>query len=180
MSDTLDPLSESADQATESTEGVLVVMHHVDLSMVGLVHRLGEATVTLGRDEPFFQNASGASPLADPCLSRQQVRLTACGALGFSVEPLPSARRPTRALSLDGHELPLPGVVPATTLLQIGDRVLLSQDRGWYDVGTPGGGTPRPYTHLTETFLPGLRAAGVDDPTIGRLTRDNPFAAFAR
>jgi phosphotriesterase-related protein len=62
----------------------------------------------------------------------------------------------------------------------LGGRLLLSQDRGSYDPAQPGGGTPRPYTHLATEFLPALRAAGIDDATIHQLTRTNPFAAFAR
>jgi phosphotriesterase-related protein len=62
----------------------------------------------------------------------------------------------------------------------LGDHLLLSQDRGMYDPAQPGGGTPRPYTHLAEQFLPRLRTAGVDDATIRQLTEANPFAAFAR
>jgi phosphotriesterase-related protein len=62
----------------------------------------------------------------------------------------------------------------------LGERLLLSQDRGSFDPAQPHGGTPRPYTHLTERFLPALRAAGVDDATIRLLTQTNPFAAFAR
>jgi phosphotriesterase-related protein len=61
-----------------------------------------------------------------------------------------------------------------------GDRLLLSHDRGWYDPAQPGGGTPRPYTYLSEVFLPKLEASGIDRSTIDRLTRDNPFRAFAR
>ncbi|SMQ65463.1 phosphotriesterase-related protein [Devosia lucknowensis] len=61
-----------------------------------------------------------------------------------------------------------------------GERLLLSHDRGWYDPAQPGGGTPMPYTHLVDSFLPALRAVGVDDATITRLTHDNPFEAFAR
>jgi phosphotriesterase-related protein len=61
-----------------------------------------------------------------------------------------------------------------------GNRLLLSHDRGWYDPAQPGGGTPRPFTYISETFLPRLRAAGVDDATIRQLTQVNPFAAFAR
>jgi len=61
-----------------------------------------------------------------------------------------------------------------------GDRVLLSMDRGWYDPAQPGGGTPRPFTYLSEVFLPKLAAAGVDDATIRKLTCANPFRAFAR
>lgn len=62
----------------------------------------------------------------------------------------------------------------------LGDHLLLSHDRGWYDPAQPGGGTPKPYTYISETFLPRLRAAGVDDSTIRLLTQTNPFRAFAR
>ena len=62
----------------------------------------------------------------------------------------------------------------------LGDRLLLSHDRGWYDPAQPGGGTPKPFTYISRHFLPKLRAAGVDDATIQILTRENPFRAFAR
>jgi phosphotriesterase-related protein len=62
----------------------------------------------------------------------------------------------------------------------LGDHLLLSHDRGWYSPADAGGGIPRPYTYLSEVFLPKLRQAGVDDATIRRLTCDNPFRAFAR
>jgi phosphotriesterase-related protein len=62
----------------------------------------------------------------------------------------------------------------------LGDRLLLSQDRGWFDPALPGGGTPKPYTYLSEIFLPKLAASGVDASTIDTLTRANPFRAFAR
>ncbi|MGH3144378.1 MAG: phosphotriesterase family protein [Rubrobacter sp.] len=61
----------------------------------------------------------------------------------------------------------------------LGDRLLLSQDRGWYDPAKPGGGTPNPYTHLFENFLPKLRSAGVDEETVYGLISANPFEAFA-
>jgi phosphotriesterase-related protein len=61
----------------------------------------------------------------------------------------------------------------------LGERILLSHDRGWYDPAQPGGGIPKPFTYLFERFLPLLLAAGVDDATLERLTRRNPFAAFA-
>ena len=60
------------------------------------------------------------------------------------------------------------------------DRILLSQDRGWYDPAQPGGGTPKPFTYLSERFLPLLSEAGIDDTTIDHLTRINPFMAVAR
>jgi len=61
-----------------------------------------------------------------------------------------------------------------------GDRLLLSHDRGWFDPAKPGGGTPMPYTHLSQVLLPKLRVRGVDDATIMQLTHINPFNAFAR
>jgi phosphotriesterase-related protein len=61
-----------------------------------------------------------------------------------------------------------------------GDKLLLSHDLGWFDPALPGGGVPRPYTHLSEVLLPKLAAAGVAEKTIQHLTHDNPFAAYAR
>jgi phosphotriesterase-related protein len=60
------------------------------------------------------------------------------------------------------------------------ERLLLSHDRGWYDPAQPGGGTPKPYTYISEHFLPKLRAAGVDEATIRQLTAHNLFRVFAR
>lgn len=62
----------------------------------------------------------------------------------------------------------------------LGDHLLLSHDRGWYSPADAGGGVPRPYTYISEVFLPKLRQAGVDEATLRRLTHDNPFRAFAR
>jgi phosphotriesterase-related protein len=61
-----------------------------------------------------------------------------------------------------------------------GQRLLLSHDRGWYDPAQPGGGLPKPFTYLSEHFLPKLQASGVDEETIRELTHTNPFRAFAR
>ncbi|MCU4716964.1 phosphotriesterase family protein [Halapricum hydrolyticum] len=61
----------------------------------------------------------------------------------------------------------------------LGDHVLLSMDRGWYDPSAPGGGEPDPYTYLPETFLPKLSDVVGEDET-RRLTHVNPFQAFAR
>lgn len=59
-------------------------------------------------------------------------------------------------------------------------QVILSHDRGWYTPAEPGGGTPQPFTYLCETFLPKLRAAGVSEEDIRRMTSANPFRALAR
>ena len=61
-----------------------------------------------------------------------------------------------------------------------GAQLLLSHDLGWFDPALPAGGTPRPYTHLSEVLLPKLAAAGVSDATLRQLTHNNPFTAFAR
>ena len=62
----------------------------------------------------------------------------------------------------------------------LGDHLMLSHDRGWYDPAQPDGGTPMPYTYISEQFLPKLRESGVDEATIRQLTHTNPFRAFAR
>jgi phosphotriesterase-related protein len=62
----------------------------------------------------------------------------------------------------------------------LGNHLLLSHDRGWYDPALPGGGEPKPYTYLVDHFLPKLRSIGVDKATILQLTSVNPFRAFAR
>ena len=59
-------------------------------------------------------------------------------------------------------------------------QLMLSHDRGWYDPSQPGGGEPKPFTYLSEEFLPKLRTIGVDEATIRELTQENPFRAFAR
>lgn len=61
-----------------------------------------------------------------------------------------------------------------------GSQLLLSHDRGWYDPAQPGGGVPRPFTYLTQFFLPKLQSAGVSKETIRLLSVENPFRAFAR
>lgn len=63
-----------------------------------------------------------------------------------------------------------------------GDHILLSHDAGWYEPGQPGGvpaGGYRGYTALIETFLPALRARGVSEADITRMTVTNPARAFA-
>jgi phosphotriesterase-related protein len=60
------------------------------------------------------------------------------------------------------------------------DRLLLSQDRGWYDPAKPGGGSPLAFDHLVLEFLPKLERAGIGRTVIDTLTRLNPWRAFAR
>jgi len=79
---------------------------------------------------------------------------------------------------IDDDEL-LPRVLKVLAAKR-GAQLLLSHDMGWYDPARAGGGPAKPYTHLSEIFLPKLRAAGVDEATIIGLTHTNPFEAFAR
>ncbi|MEO6014621.1 MAG: esterase [Devosia sp.] len=60
------------------------------------------------------------------------------------------------------------------------DQLLLSHDMGWFDPALPGGGVPKPYTHLSEVMIPKLEERGVDAQTMALLTHANPFEAFAR
>jgi phosphotriesterase-related protein len=59
-------------------------------------------------------------------------------------------------------------------------QLLLSHDRGWYDPAQPGGGVPKPFTHLSDVMLPLLRQRGVTDDTVRQLMVTNPFEAYAR
>ncbi|WP_196260756.1 phosphotriesterase family protein [Pelagibacterium limicola] len=61
-----------------------------------------------------------------------------------------------------------------------GGNLLVSHDLGWFDPALPKGGNQRPYTHLSDVMLPLLKASGVDEETLGLLTMENPFRAFAR
>jgi len=67
------------------------------------------------------------------------------------------------------------------TLVDAGfqDRILISQDAGWYNPGQQNGGKQRGYTSLATSFLPKLRKAGFDDAFIRKLTQQNPFEAFS-
>ncbi len=63
------------------------------------------------------------------------------------------------------------------------DRLLISQDSGWYNVGEPRGGEAagkiHGYTYLFEKFLPLLRETGVSEALVRRLTVENPARALA-
>lgn len=69
-----------------------------------------------------------------------------------------------------------------TRMLDAGfiNQIMLSHDRGWYDPAKPGGGSPQPFTYLSEVFIPKLQAVGISSETIHQLTCTNPFNAFAR
>lgn len=59
------------------------------------------------------------------------------------------------------------------------NRVLVSQDAGWYSVGEPNGGKPRGYDTVFVELLPELRRRGFTQADIDTLFVENPAAAFA-
>ena len=59
------------------------------------------------------------------------------------------------------------------------DRVLVSQDAGWYHVGEPGGGSYRSHAFLFDAFVPALREAGLADAEVQHAAGRNPAEAFA-
>jgi predicted metal-dependent phosphotriesterase family hydrolase len=58
------------------------------------------------------------------------------------------------------------------------DRVLLSQDAGWYHVGETRGGEYRGYDFLLTGFVPALKAAGFSAAQIRQLLVSNPQQAL--
>jgi predicted metal-dependent phosphotriesterase family hydrolase len=77
--------------------------------------------------------------------------------------------------SLEAH---VEGVLDLVRRGQL-DRVLVSQDAGWYRVGEPGGGAYRPHTFLLDAFVPALRARGLGEAEVRALLVENPARAFA-
>ena len=59
------------------------------------------------------------------------------------------------------------------------NRVLVSQDAGWYTVGEPRGGDFRTFETVFTEFIPALRDAGFTDAEIDTLFIDNPANAFS-
>lgn len=86
-------------------------------------------------------------------------------------------------VSLDGYEPEeTERYVRLVTLLKshgLLDRLLLSQDNGWYSVGDDGGGSFAPYTPLYTDLVPALREAGLSENAVRSLLVDNPARAFA-
>lgn len=59
------------------------------------------------------------------------------------------------------------------------NRVLISQDAGWYRPGETGGGDFAPYTYVEQSLVPALRKAGFEQGDIDRLLIENPARAYA-
>jgi phosphotriesterase-related protein len=61
---------------------------------------------------------------------------------------------------------------------EFSDRLLISQDAGWYHVGEPKGGIYRPYSFVFVDFIPLLRKAGISPEQVRSLLIDNPRKAL--
>jgi phosphotriesterase-related protein len=66
------------------------------------------------------------------------------------------------------------------TLRRFPDRLLISQDAGWYNVGQPRGGQVTSFDWLPRAFIPMLVAAGVSAEGVNRLLVQNPAAFTIR
>jgi predicted metal-dependent phosphotriesterase family hydrolase len=59
------------------------------------------------------------------------------------------------------------------------DRVLISQDSGWYNVGEPKGGNYKNYNCIFTDFIPALKQNAFTSAEIGKLFVINPAKAYA-
>ena len=58
------------------------------------------------------------------------------------------------------------------------DRLLLSQDAGWYNVGQPKGGNIRGFAYIIRDFIPLMEKSGIDKKTIDKFLITNPAKAL--
>lgn len=58
------------------------------------------------------------------------------------------------------------------------DRLLLSQDAGWYNVGQPKGGNIRGFTYIVREFIPLMEKSGINKDTIDKFMITNPALAL--
>ena len=58
------------------------------------------------------------------------------------------------------------------------NKVLLSHDAGWYNVGQPGGGDFRPYTPLFTHLVPAMKDAGFTEEEVEQVLVKNPAEAY--
>jgi phosphotriesterase-related protein len=89
-----------------------------------------------------------------------------------------------------GAWISLDGVSPESVALHVDrvvrlrdagflNRVLVSQDAGWYSVGEPDGGKFRPYDTVFTEFIPALKGRGFSQDEIDQIFVRNPASAFA-
>ena len=110
---------------------VVSVLHHSDLSLLGARHRLLPGRpVTVGRNGPEFELAghrAAAVTLADPAISREQLRVGWSEQAGmFDIEPCAS-RRPVLLVDPAGAQRPIvrQTALPPGAMVAVGDRMVL-------------------------------------------------------
>ncbi len=59
------------------------------------------------------------------------------------------------------------------------NRVLVSQDAGWYRPGEENGGAIAPFTFVEQSLVPALIKAGFEDRDVDQLLVKNPASAYA-
>ena len=58
------------------------------------------------------------------------------------------------------------------------NKLLLSQDAGWYNVGQEKGGRIRGYEYLVKEFIPLMHKAGFNQELVHKVSVENPASAF--
>jgi predicted metal-dependent phosphotriesterase family hydrolase len=96
-----------------------------------------------------------------------------------------------RKLASEGMWLSIDSILPGTyerhvellkQLIDCGasERLLLSQDTGWYTVGKEHGGNLRPYHHLFTDFIPYAVENGLDARWLEQCVTRHPFQAMSK
>jgi two-component system, NtrC family, nitrogen regulation response regulator GlnG len=132
---TIDPEADRLLDWTDPLDGwvaVAEIAFHSDLSRVGDLLVVPAEPLAIGREAPRFQGQHGAQSLADPCISRDQLRLSFDEKTKrFHVVASEASRRPLQFF--DGAGVPISasgaavGVAPGT-FVAVGDRALLLLD----------------------------------------------------
>jgi DNA-binding NtrC family response regulator len=117
------------------------LLYHSDLDRIGAITLVSAAGrwLEIGRLDPVFTGVEGgAHPIADPLVSREQLRVRWLPEVSrFEIEPSPAARRPLILVDLEtSRGAPEKQAITRATQLEvgtcvaIGDRVLLGFELG--------------------------------------------------
>ena len=71
-------------------------------------------------------------------------------------------------------------ISPLLYLLEAGleDKIMLSQDAGWFEVGKEPENEKQPFTVIFDNFLPAARNRGISSKIIDKIMIENPAEAF--
>lgn len=100
-----------------------------------------------------------------------------------NVEQCVAAARRGAWISFDGfrpeHKIAYLDLITMMRDEKVLNRLLLSQDAGWYSAGEPGGGSFAPFDPILVSLVPALRENGFSKAEIDTLFIHNPASAFA-